>query len=62
LIADKLALSRIMLLLRGNPLSARDIADKLALDASAVSRHLSHSSRLGLIRFDEQAKRFALAS
>lgn len=62
LIADKLAISRIMLLLRGNPLSARAIADKLALDASAVSRHLSHSSRLGLIRFDEQEKRFALAS
>ncbi len=62
LIVDKLAISRIMLLLRGNPLSARDIAEKLALDASAVSRHLSNSSRLGLIRFDEQEKRFALAS
>ncbi len=62
LIVDKLAISRIMLLLRDNPLSARDIAEKLAIDASAVSRHLSNSSRLGLVSFDEGEKRFALAS
>ena len=62
LIVDKLAISQIMLLLRDNPLSARDIADKLAIDASEVSRHLSNSSRLGLVSFDEGEKRFALAS
>jgi coenzyme F420-reducing hydrogenase delta subunit len=62
LIVDKLAISRIMLLLRGNPLSARDIAEYLGINASEVSRHLSNSSRLGLVCFDEAEKRFALAS
>jgi F420-non-reducing hydrogenase iron-sulfur subunit len=62
LIVDKLAISRIMLLLRGNPLSARDIADKLGIAANEVSRHLSSSSRLGLVSFNEDEKRFALAS
>jgi DNA-binding IclR family transcriptional regulator len=51
-----------MLLLRDNPLSARDIAEKLDIEASEVSRHLSNSSRLGLVSFDEGEKRFALAS
>jgi len=62
LIVDKLAISRIMLLLRDNPLSARDIAKSLALQANEVSRHLRNSSRLGLVSFDEGEKRFALAS
>lgn len=62
LIVDKLAISRIMLLLRGNPLSARDIADTLGIAANEVSRHLSSSSRLGLVSFNEDEKRFALAS
>jgi coenzyme F420-reducing hydrogenase delta subunit len=62
LLVDKLAISRIMLLLRDNPLSARDIAEKLDIEASEVSRHLSNSSRLGLVSFDEGEKRFALAS
>lgn len=62
LLVDKLAISRIMLLLRDNPLSARDISESLGLKASEVSRHLSNSSRLGLVSFDEGEKRFALAS
>ena len=61
LLVDKLAISQIMLLLRGNPLSARDIAEALGIDPNEVSRHLSISSRLGLIRFDEDEKSFALA-
>jgi DNA-binding IclR family transcriptional regulator len=48
--------------LREDPLSARDIAEGLGLEASEVSRHLSMSSRLGLVRFDEELKRYALAS
>jgi coenzyme F420-reducing hydrogenase delta subunit len=51
-----------LMLLRGNPLSARDIADTLGIAANEVSRHLSSSSRLGLVRFNEDEKRFALAS
>jgi F420-non-reducing hydrogenase iron-sulfur subunit len=62
LVLDKLAISQIMLLLREDPLSARDIAEGLGLEASEVSRHLSMSSRLGLVRFDEGLKRYALAS
>ena len=62
LIVDKLAISRIMLLLRNNPLSARDIAESLGIKANEVSRHLSYSSRFGLVSFDDAAKRFALAS
>lgn len=61
LLADKLAISRIMLLLRDNPLSARDIAATLGLDAAEVSRHLNSSSRFGLVSFDEGQKCFALA-
>ncbi len=62
LIVDKLAISRIMLLLRDNPLSARDISETLGIKASEVSRYLSNSSRLGLVCFDDAKKRFALAS
>ena len=62
LIVDKLAISRIMLLLRDNPLSARDISEALGIKANEVSRHLSYSSRLGLVSFDDAEKRFALAS
>jgi Fic family protein len=62
LIVDKLAISRIMLLLRDNPLSARDISDVLGIKANEVSRHLSNSSRLGLVSFDDAEKRFAVAS
>ena len=62
LIVDKLAISRIILLLRDNPLSARDISDVLGIKANEVSRHLSNSSRLGLVSFDDAEKRYALAS
>jgi coenzyme F420-reducing hydrogenase delta subunit len=62
LIVDKLAISRIMLLLRDNPLSARDIAETLGIEANEVSKHLSHSSRLGLVSFDDGKKCFSLAS
>ena len=61
LLVDKLAISQIMLLLREAPLSARDIAETLGIGANEVSRHLNSSSRLGLVRFDEAEKRFALA-
>ncbi len=61
LLVDKLAVSQIMLLLGENARSARDISETLGLDAAEVSRHLSMSARLGLIRFDEEQKRYALA-
>jgi len=61
LLADKLAVSRIMLLLRDNPLPAREIAEQLGLPPAEVSRHLNASSRLGLVSFDAERKSFALA-
>jgi F420-non-reducing hydrogenase iron-sulfur subunit len=61
LIGDKLALSRIMLLLREKPLPTGEISRVLGLSPSEVSRHMSTSSRQGLVRYDEGRKCFALA-
>ena len=54
LIADKLAMSQIVALLREKPLSAGEISEALGLDPSEVSRHLDASVRQGLVRFDKQ--------
>ena len=62
LLVDKLAISQIMLLLGEQAFSARDISESLGLAAAEVSRHLSMSSRLGLVRFDEELKLYALAA
>jgi coenzyme F420-reducing hydrogenase delta subunit len=61
LIADKLAISRILLLLKGMPLSTAEISGRLGLSPSEVSRHMNISSRQGLVRFDLEQKRYALA-
>lgn len=61
LIVDKLAVSEIMLLLRESPLSTAEIARRLGLSPSEVSRHLASSSRYGLVRYDSGRKCFALA-
>ena len=53
LIADKLAISQIMALLRERPLSAGEISEILGLNTSEVSRHLNVSARQGLVRFDK---------
>ena len=60
-IGDKLAISQIMLLLREKPLPTAEMAKRLGLTPSEVSRHLNTSSRQGLIRYDESRKCFALA-
>jgi DNA-binding MarR family transcriptional regulator len=62
LIIDKLAASQIMLLLRDKPLSTGEIGEMLDLSPSEVSRHINSSSRHGFIRYDENRKRYALAS
>ncbi len=51
-IADKLAISQIMLLLREKPLQTAEMAKRLGLTPSEVSRHLNTSSRarIGPIR------------
>jgi len=60
-IADKLAISQIMLLLRERPLPTAEMAKRLGLTPSEVSKHLNTSSRQGLVRYDESRKCFALA-
>ena len=60
-IADKLAISQIMLLLRERPLPTAEIAKTLGLTPSEVSKYLNTSSRQGLVRYDESRKCFALA-
>jgi len=56
LVADKLAVSEIMLLLREGPLSSGEISDILGLERSDVVRYLNNSVRQGLVRFDETQK------
>jgi hypothetical protein len=60
LVAGRLTISQIMLLLREGPLSTGEISETLDLSPSDVSRHLSSSARQGLVRYDEERKRFAL--
>jgi hypothetical protein len=49
---DKLAVSQILMLLREKPLPTAEIAKKLGLNPSEVSRHMKSSSRQGLVRYD----------
>ena len=61
LIADKLAISQIMLLLREKPLSTGEISKIMSLNPSEVSKHMISSSQQGLVRYDESRKSYALA-
>jgi coenzyme F420-reducing hydrogenase delta subunit len=58
LIADKLAMSQIMTLLRERPLSTGELSEILGLNLSEVSKHVNSSARQGLVRFDAGQKRF----
>ena len=60
-IADKLAMSQIVALLREKPLPTGEIAKMLGLTPSEVSKYLNTSSRQGLVRYDEGCKCYALA-
>jgi F420-non-reducing hydrogenase iron-sulfur subunit len=61
LIADKMAISQIMMLLREKPLSTGEISETLGLNPSEVSKHMKSSSRQGLVRYDVNLKCYALA-
>ncbi|MCX7169247.1 MAG: hydrogenase iron-sulfur subunit [Proteobacteria bacterium] len=61
MIADKLAISQIMVLLQEQALSSGEIADSLGMNSSEVSKHLKNSARKRLVRFDENQQRYALA-
>jgi len=59
---DKFAISQIMLLLGETPLSTRDIAGKLKLNPSDVSRHMITSSRHGMVKYDTASNCYTLAN
>jgi len=61
LIVDKLAISQIMVLLQEQAYSSREIAERLGMSSSEVSKHLNSSARQRLVRFDAGEKRYALA-
>jgi coenzyme F420-reducing hydrogenase delta subunit/biotin operon repressor len=61
LIASKIVVSEIVSLLSLNPLSTGEIADKLGLSPSEVSRHINNSAGQGLVTYDQKQKRYALA-
>jgi F420-non-reducing hydrogenase iron-sulfur subunit len=60
-VADRLAVSEIMLLLGEEPLATGEIAARLKLSPSEVSRHMQSSSRHGWVRYDVERKRYSLA-
>jgi F420-non-reducing hydrogenase iron-sulfur subunit len=58
LIADKLAIGRIMALLRTKPCSTGEISASLGLAPSETSKYLNSTAKQGLARFDENRKRY----
>ncbi len=61
LIGEKLATSRIVSLLREKPLPTGEISEILGLDPSEVAKHMTSSSRQGLVKYDMDSKRYAIA-
>jgi len=61
LIADKLAQSQIISLLREKPLSSGEISGILGLNPSEVSKHLKASAKQGIARYDINSRCYALA-
>jgi F420-non-reducing hydrogenase iron-sulfur subunit len=60
-IADKLAISEIMALLRESPRSTAEISEIMGLPPAEALKRLNSSARQGLTRFDESRKRFVSA-
>jgi len=61
LIAEKLAVSQIVLLLEESPLATGDLSKFLGLTPSEISRHLHSAAKQGLVRYEENRNLFALA-
>jgi F420-non-reducing hydrogenase iron-sulfur subunit len=61
LVGDNLAVSRIVSLLGERPFSTREISERLGLSSSEVARHMSSSSRQGLVRYDVDSNSYTLA-
>jgi coenzyme F420-reducing hydrogenase delta subunit len=60
LVLDKLALSRILLLLQEGALPVAEIAARLALPPASVARHVKTSSQQGLVRYDAARRSYSL--
>ncbi len=52
LVGDRLAVGRVLQLLRERPRSTAELAAELGWSASEVSRHVKSSTRQGLVRYD----------
>jgi len=61
LIVDKLAVSQIIVLLQQQACSVGEIADRLGMNRSEVSKYLGDSSRQRLVRFDDTQSRYVIA-
>jgi coenzyme F420-reducing hydrogenase delta subunit len=61
LIIDKIAVSEIMLILRESPLTTGEMSKVLGLTPSEISRHLNSTARHGLVRFEDNKWRLAIA-
>jgi len=61
LVGDTLAVSRIVSLLGEQPLATGEIAERLGFKPSEVARHMTSSSRQGLVRYDTASKRYCVA-
>jgi F420-non-reducing hydrogenase iron-sulfur subunit len=61
LIAEKLAISEIIMLLREEPRSTGEISKILGRPASEIAKLLNSSTKQGLARFDSNQKRFVAA-
>lgn len=61
LIAEKLAISQIMLLLREKSLSTAEICETLDLFPAELSKYMNNSVKQGLARYEETQKRYVFA-
>ncbi|BBO87748.1 hydrogenase iron-sulfur subunit [Desulfosarcina ovata] len=61
IILEKYTMSQIVSLLQEKPLPTSEIAERLNLNPSEVSRHMGSSSRYGFVRYDVASNCYAIA-
>lgn len=59
-IVEKLALNRILMLLREKPLTTKEISERFNLRSSDVARYLKNSSRYGFVWYDPERQCYAI--
>jgi F420-non-reducing hydrogenase iron-sulfur subunit len=62
LVADKLAVSQILLCVKERPHSTADLSARLGLSSSEVARHMRSSSMRGFVRYDQERGAYALCT